>query len=212
MANPRFVISKELDAALTAANRPQAGVLNSDAELVIASDPYDGLPVGIIDHQNLHVSAGENASFYTYGPVVKMRSAAALTAGTDVYLTIDSIGHADKWVAESGKRIYGIWVPSESELGASTDAADDDLIDVQLVVPLPRMLSGTATIALGDSTETVAVDAAFNGKTVVVGPSGGFDATATAFHGAVAAGTLTITANAAATADTDVAYFIAEAG
>lgn len=213
MGYPIFSTSKELDAALTTANRPQVLGINSDAEAVVASDAFDGLAIGVSDHQNLKVSAGDNANLYTFGPMIKMRAAAALTAGTDQYVTIDSNGHADKWVAESGKAIFGIWVPSDyANMGGSNDAADNDLIDVIVCVPQPRAKTGTATILATASTVVVAVDAAFNGKTVVVSPSGGFDDTATAFHGAVAAGNLTITSNAAATADTDVAYYIAEPG
>lgn len=211
MSKPRFVIGQELDAALTVANLPMAAGINSDAEAIVSGDAYDGHPIGVFDYDNAETRVGRAASIFTAGPVVKMQAATTFTNGTHYYVTLDPSGHATPWAAESGKKIVGIWVPPNSEIGASDDAADGDIIDVILTVATPRALSGVATITTGNSSVVVAVDAAFNSKTVVAGPSGGFDATATAFRGAVAAGSLTITANASATADTDVAYFIAEA-
>lgn len=208
---PRHSIGIELDAALTIANLPMAAGVDSAAESVVSGDAFDGHPIGVFDGDNAETRAGRAATIYTSGPVVQVQAGGALTAGTDYYTTLDSNGHHVKWEAETGKKICGIWIPANSELGASANAADGDIIDVVLVPALPRSLSGVATITAGNNSVAVAVDAAFNGKTVVVSPSGGFDATATTFHGAVAAGSLTITANANATADTDVAYIIAEA-
>lgn len=70
-----------------------------------------------------------------------------------------------------------------------------------------KMVSGTATVADGDTTVVVAVGAAFNAKPVIVSFAEAPTA-ATVVSAAIATGSLTITIDQDNTADLDVNYFI----
>lgn len=69
------------------------------------------------------------------------------------------------------------------------------------------MISGTATVANGDTTVTVDVGAAYDGKPVLL-TFGEAPTAATIVSGSVAAGTLTITIDQDNTADLDVHYMV----
>lgn len=201
----RDIINRLLNANLTASNLPQAVSINSSGKAAAAVDPYTPAD-GIVDSNNAIVTADESAAVIAPGPVVRLQAGSALTAGTHRLLMKDSNGNHVPLTA--GGVVSAIWLPNTNESGVSLNAADGAYIDAVLIPEQPRAWVGTATILAAADNVIVAVDAAFNGNAVIVSPSGGFDVTATTFHGSVAAGSLTITANAAATADTDVAYYI----
>lgn len=137
--------------------------------------------------------------------VVDAGDAFVAATESDHILTSDSSGRAIAWTPGSGLPILGIWLPDSADAAIAAGNPIKILLTLNMA---PQPVYGTATIALGDTTEEVAVNAKFNGRPVICSPQGGFDDTATEFHGAVADGTLTITANAAATAAVNVNYII----
>lgn len=203
MSGERFPVAGILAAAISTTPTEVAAAFNSAGNLALATDPYSGADGVLAGYETTN---GRAASLQPAGRVVQAVAGATLTAGTHRHLMVGANGRL--YPLTAGGRIFANWCPRANEFGVSLNAAAGDVIDVFLVPDVPRPWIGTATIALGDSTVTVNVNAAFNGRTVLVTPHAGFDDTATAFRGVVAAGVLTITANDAATAATGVAYMI----
>lgn len=203
MSSEIWPLGVELAATLATGKNVAALKINSVGKGAVAADEYAGADGVTVGHET---RAGYMASLQTAGRVVRAIAGEALTAGTDRHLQVGTDGRLYKLTA--GARIFANWLTRIDSTGSVETPAAGDEIYVALVPDVPRSWAGTATIDLGDTTTTVNVDSAFDGAVVVVGPSGGHDDTATNFYGAVAAGVLTITANAAATADTDVAFII----
>lgn len=168
-----------------------------------ATGDRDEIVFGVADRD---FEDGQLVSFQD-GDIVRVTAGAALdkSDATNYLLTCDSSGRAAVWSPNAGKRLMALWLPDS---GDAAVAAGNPVTVRLLLDNEPQPLKGSVTIALGESTATDAVGADYNGKTVLCSPTGGVDATAFAFSGAVAGGTLTITANANATAATDVAYLI----
>lgn len=178
--------------------------MKSDGSAVIeATGDRDEIIIGVSDRE---YATGALVSLQA-GPIVRVKADAALdkTDMADYLLTPSSDGQAAAWSANAGKRLVAVWLPDS---GSAALAADNPITAILLPNNRPEPLKGTVTIALGAGSGTAAVGADYNGKTVLCSPTGGIDDTAFAFSGAVAGGTLTITANANATAATDVAYLI----
>lgn len=179
-------------------------VIDGGASVTQASAAGSGLFCGIYQAADgaKAAASGDRIRVAVAGDRAKATAGGALTRGTHQLLSYDANGKLVAWT--EGARAAALWLP-----GAG-NAADEQEIDVIVLDGQPvGVISGTATITAGGATAVVAVGAAYNGKPVVATLAAA-DATALYVkHAAVAAGSMTITANANATADTDVHYIIA---
>lgn len=159
--------------------------------------------------KNTAVNAlGKKQGFVGPGGCVDAIAGAALTRGTHQELTLDDEGRVIP--ATPGTIVVAVW-DGENHIGTGITAGGE--VRVTVVAPRPfsenGVASGSGTIAGAADNAVIAVGAQYNGRPAVVTLQSD-DATATRIVGAVvAAGNLTVTANAAATADTDFTYVIA---
>jgi len=176
-----------------------AVTIDADGEAVTLDDASSPTFGGILQRAG---DAGSRQAVITSGRT-KAIAGAKLTRGTHSLLQVGTDGKLEPLAA--GGVPVARWLPRHPDYDANPGA----VIEVALLDGAqPPALAGTATItAATDSAAVVLNTAAFDGAAVVV-TAASLDATATHFSAQVAAGTLTITANANATADLDIHYRI----
>lgn len=152
----------------------------------------------------------EPVRLYPMGTVAKVEAGAALSRATagNHWITTDSVGRAVAWTATSGLPRLGRWLPMQDSGTATVAVGERITVELSNASATHQILAyGTATIAIGTAAIAVQLDADLDGLATLI--SVGTDATATlvsyAWDGS---GKLTITADANATAATEVTYLV----
>lgn len=172
----------------------------SKPQLALAADPTADQVAGIVYKGGV---AGDDVEVIASGIVEGVAGAAFDRSAVTGLCTYDAAGEFIPWTPASGKRCIG-----RALFHDGSDIADGDPVYVQLMLAQPILVADTATVAAAAASVAVTLGAAFNGLPVVCTMAEADDTASAVLHASIAGGDLTITLDAAATADCTVHYMI----